>query len=149
MIHGLRNSLTIAPMPTASTAQIQGNTESIEPFSSNLFTRRVLSGEFVVINRHLVKALAKESLWNEEMRTTLIASNGSVQGIDSIPETIKEVFKTVWEVKQKRILEMAAARGVYIDQSQSMNVHIPDPTFSKITSLHFTAWKLGLKTGMY
>jgi len=137
MVFGLRNSLTVAPMPTASTAQIQGNTESIEPFSSNLFTRRVLSGEFVVINRHLVRSLMKENLWNEDMRTSLISSNGSIADIPSIPIKLKQTFKTVWEVKQKRILEMAAARGVYIDQSQSMNVHISDPSFSKITSLHF------------
>lgn len=148
MIHGLRNSLTVAPMPTASTAQIQGNTESFEPFSSNLFTRRVLSGEFVVINRHLVTDLIKQNLWNQDMRDSLISSNGSVQNIPNISERLKEIYKTAWEVKQRGILEMAADRGIYIDQSQSLNIHLADPSYSKVTSLHFASWKLGLKTGM-
>lgn len=147
--HGIRNSLLMAPMPTASTSQILGNNECIEPITSNIYTRRVLSGEFAVVNKFLVKDLIKLGLWNEQMKDTIIAHNGSVQYIDAIPAEMKELYKTVWEVKQKSILEMAADRGAFIDQSQSLNIHMEDTNFGKLSSLHFTAWKLGLKTGMY
>lgn len=147
--HGIRNSLLLAPMPTASTSQILGNNECIEPITSNIYTRRVLSGEFAVVNKHLVKDLIKLNLWNEQMKDQIISHNGSVQYIDSIPQTLKDLYKTVWEIKQKSILEMAADRGAYIDQSQSLNIHMEDTNFGKLSSLHFTAWKLGLKTGMY
>ena len=147
--HGIRNSLLLAPMPTASTSQILGNNECIEPITSNIYTRRVLSGEFAVVNKHLVKDLIRLGLWNEQMKDMIIAHNGSVQYIDSIPAEMKELYKTVWEIKQKSILEMAADRGAYIDQSQSLNIHMEDTNFGKLSSLHFAAWKLGLKTGMY
>lgn len=147
--HGVRNSLLLAPMPTASTSQILGNNECIEPITSNIYTRRVLSGEFAVVNKFLVKDLIKLGLWNEQMKDTIISHNGSVQYIEEIPAEIKEMYKTVWEIKQKSILEMAADRGAYIDQSQSLNIHMEDTNFGKLSSLHFTAWKLGLKTGMY
>lgn len=147
--HGIRNSLLMAPMPTASTSQILGNNECIEPVTSNIYTRRVLSGEFAVVNKHLVKDLIQLGLWNEEMKDRIIAHNGSVQYIPEIPAEFKELYRTVWEIKQKSILEMAADRGAYIDQSQSLNIHMEDTNFGKLSSLHFTAWKLGLKTGMY
>jgi ribonucleoside-diphosphate reductase alpha chain len=147
--YGVRNSLLLAPMPTASTSQILGNNECIEPITSNIYTRRVLSGEFAVVNKHLVKDLIQLGLWNEEMKDRIIAHNGSVQYIPEIPADLKELYKTVWEIKQKSILEMAADRGAYIDQSQSLNVHMEDTNFGKLSSLHFAAWKLGLKTGMY
>jgi ribonucleoside-diphosphate reductase alpha chain len=147
--YGVRNSLLVAPMPTASTSQILGNNECIEPVTSNIYTRRVLSGEFAVVNKHLVKDLIQLGLWNEEMKDRIIAHNGSVQYIPEIPAELKELYKTVWEIKQKSILEMAADRGAYIDQSQSLNIHMEDTNFGKLSSLHFTAWKLGLKTGMY
>jgi ribonucleoside-diphosphate reductase alpha chain len=147
--YGVRNSLLLAPMPTASTSQILGNNECIEPVTSNIYTRRVLSGEFAVVNKHLVKDLISLGLWNEEMKDRIIAHNGSVQYIPEIPTELKELYKTVWEIKQKSILEMAADRGAYIDQSQSLNIHMEDTNFGKLSSLHFTAWKLGLKTGMY
>jgi ribonucleoside-diphosphate reductase alpha chain len=147
--HGVRNSLLMAPMPTASTSQILGNNECIEPITSNMYTRRVLSGEFAVVNKHLVRDLIGLGLWNEEMKDRIIAHNGSVQYIPEIPAELKELYRTVWEIKQKSILEMAADRGAYIDQSQSLNVHMEDTNFGKLSSLHFTAWKLGLKTGMY
>ncbi|CAL1141766.1 unnamed protein product [Cladocopium goreaui] len=145
---GLRNSLLVAPMPTASTAQILGNNESFEPYTQNLYVRRVLSGEFVQVNRHLLKDLIAQGLWNEELRTQLIAHNGSVQKLD-LPEDMKELYKTVWEIKQKIVLDMAADRGPYIDQSQSLNIHMIDATAAKITSMHFHGWQRGLKTGMY
>jgi ribonucleoside-diphosphate reductase alpha chain len=147
--YGVRNSLLMAPMPTASTSQILGNNECIEPITSNIYTRRVLSGEFAVVNKHLVKDLMQLGLWNEEMKDRIIAHNGSVQYIPEIPAEMKELYKTVWEIKQKSILEMAADRGAYIDQSQSLNIHMEDTNFGKLSSLHFAAWKLGLKTGMY
>merc|ERR1711976_775909 len=147
--HGLRNSLLIAPMPTASTAQILGNNESFEPYTQNLYVRRVLSGEFVQVNRHLLKDLIERGLWTEDVRVQLIAHNGSVQHIDQIPADLKELYKTVWEIKQRAALDMAADRGAYIDQSQSLNIHMVDATTAKLSSMHFHAWQLGLKTGMY
>ncbi|RVU23514.1 ribonucleoside-diphosphate reductase subunit alpha [Sandaracinomonas limnophila] len=147
--NGVRNSLLVAPMPTASTSQILGNNECFEPYTSNIYSRRVLSGEFVVVNKHLLKDLIKLNLWNETMKNKLISANGSVQNIPEIPQNIKDLYKTVWEIKQKTILEMAADRGAYICQSQSLNIHIQDINFGKLTSMHFHAWKLGLKTGMY
>jgi len=146
---GLRNSLLLAPMPTASTAQILGNNESFEPYTQNLYVRRVLSGEFVQVNRHLLKDLIHRGLWNENVRVQLIAHNGSVQHIDQIPADLKELYKTVWEIKQRAVLDMAADRGAYIDQSQSLNIHMVDATTAKLSSMHFHAWQLGLKTGMY
>ena len=147
--HGVRNSLLVAPMPTASTAQILGNNECFEPYTSNIYTRRVLSGEFVVVNKHLLKDLVKLGLWNDAMKNNLILANGSVQAIPNIPQNIKDLYKTVWEIKQKHIIDMAADRGAYICQSQSLNIHIQDSNFGKLTSMHFYAWKAGLKTGMY
>merc|ERR1711988_1647001 len=146
--HGLRNSLLVAPMPTASTAQILGNNESFEPYTQNLYVRRVLSGEFVQVNRHLLKDLVSRGLWNEELRSQLIANNGSVQSLE-LPSDIKELYKTVWEIKQRIVLDMAADRGAYIDQSQSLNIHMIDATTAKLSSMHFHGWQLGLKTGMY
>merc|ERR1712129_236749 len=146
--HGLRNSLLVAPMPTASTAQILGNNESFEPYTQNLYVRRVLSGEFVQVNRHLLQDLIKKKLWTENLRMQLIAHNGSVQQLD-LPADVKSLYKTVWEIKQRTILDMAADRGAYIDQSQSLNIHMVDATPAKLSSMHFHGWKLGLKTGMY
>merc|ERR1712117_473114 len=146
--HGLRNSLLVAPMPTASTAQILGNNESFEPYTQNLYVRRVLSGEFVQVNRHLLRDLVRRKLWTEELRMQLIACNGSVQSLD-IPAELRELYKTVWEIKQKIVLDMAADRGAYIDQSQSLNIHMVDATTAKLSSMHFHGWQLGLKTGMY
>jgi ribonucleoside-diphosphate reductase alpha chain len=147
--HGVRNSLLVAPMPTASTSQILGNNECFEPYTSNIYTRRVLSGEFVVVNKHLLKDLIKLNLWDDKMKNKLIEANGSVQNIPEIPQNIKDLYRTVWEIKQKTLIDMAADRGAYICQSQSFNVHIQDPNFGKLTSMHFYAWKKGLKTGMY
>jgi ribonucleoside-diphosphate reductase alpha subunit len=147
--HGMRNSLLVAPMPTASTAQILGNNESFEPYTQNLYVRRVLSGEFVQVNRHLLKDLIARGLWTEDVRVQLIAHNGSVQLIDQIPADLKELYKTVWEIKQRAVLDMAADRGAYIDQSQSLNIHMVDATTAKLSSMHFHAWSIGLKTGMY
>ena len=146
---GLRNSLLLAPMPTASTSQILGNNECFEPYTSNLYTRRVLSGEFTIINKHLVRDLIKLGLWNERMRHRIIAGNGSVQAIDEIPEDLRAVYKTVWEIKQRHLIDMSADRGAFICQSQSLNVHMANPNFAKLTSMHFYAWRKGLKTGMY
>merc|ERR1711920_623837 len=146
--HGLRNSLLVAPMPTASTAQILGNNESFEPYTQNLYVRRVLSGEFVSVNRHLMKDLVERKLWTEDLRMQLIAHNGSVQSLD-IPADLKELYKTVWEIKQRIVLDMAADRGAYIDQSQSLNIHMVDATTAKLSSMHFHGWQQGLKTGMY
>jgi ribonucleoside-diphosphate reductase alpha chain len=146
---GVRNSLLLAPMPTASTSQILGNNECFEPYTSNLYTRRTLSGDFILVNKHLMKDLMAEGLWNESMRQKLIASNGSVQNIAEIPQNLKDIYKTVWEISQKAIIDMAADRGAFICQSQSLNIHIKDPNFGKMTSMHFYAWKKGLKTGMY
>ena len=147
--HGVRNSLLVAPMPTASTAQILGNNESFEPYTSNIYVRRVLSGEFMVVNKHLLKDLIALGIWNENMKNQVIAANGSVQNISGIPQHIKDLYKTVWEIKQKTIIDMAADRGAYICQSQSLNLHVQNPNFGKLTSMHFYAWKKGLKTGMY
>jgi ribonucleoside-diphosphate reductase alpha subunit len=146
--HGLRNSLLVAPMPTASTAQILGNNESFEPYTQNLYVRRVLSGEFVQVNRHLLRDLIRRGLWTEDLRMQLVAHNGSVQHLDLSSE-LKELYKTVWEVKQRIVLDMAADRGAYIDQSQSLNIHMTDATTAKLSSMHFHGWNLGLKTGMY
>ena len=147
--HGVRNSLLLAPMPTASTSQILGNNECFEPYTSNIYTRRTLSGEFIIANKHLMRDLISLGLWNETMRQKLIATNGSVQPIAEIPQNIKEIYKTVWEISQKSIIDMSADRGAYICQSQSLNIHLTDPNFGKLTSMHFYAWKKGLKTGMY
>jgi len=144
----LRNSLMVAPMPTASTAQILGNNESFEPYTQNLYVRRVLSGEFVQVNKHLLRDLIKRDLWTEETRMQLIAHNGSVQQLN-LPQDLKDLYKTVWEIKQRIVLDMAADRGVFIDQSQSLNIHMVDATTAKLSSMHFHAWQLGLKTGMY
>ena len=146
--HGLRNSLLVAPMPTASTAQILGNNESFEPYTQNLYVRRVLSGEFVQVNRHLLRDLIERKLWTDDLRVALIAHNGSVQQLD-LPQDVKDLYKTVWEIKQKTILDMSADRGIYIDQSQSLNIHMVDATTAKLSSMHFHGWQLGLKTGMY
>lgn len=147
--HGVRNSLLVAPMPTASTSQILGNTEAAEAINSNLYVRRVLAGEFVVANRYLVEHLTELGLWSEAMLKRLIAERGSVQNIEEIPRDVREIYKTVWEIKQRTIVDMAAERAVYIDQSQSLNIHMAEPTYAKLTSLHFHAWRRGLKTGMY
>jgi ribonucleoside-diphosphate reductase alpha chain len=147
--HGVRNSLLLAPMPTASTAQILGNNESFEPYTSNIYKREVLSGAFAVVNRHLLRDLIKLNLWNDSLKNKLMEANGSIQGIKEIPQHIKDLYKTVWEIKQKTILDMAADRGAFICQSQSLNVYMTEPNFGKITSMHFYAWKKGLKTGMY
>lgn len=149
MKHGMRNSLLLAPMPTASTSQILGNNECFEPYTSNIYTRRVLSGEFVVVNKHLLRDLVKLGIWNETLKNKIIAANGSIQNIAEIPANIKELYKTVWEIKQRTIIDMAADRGAFIDQSQSLNLFIQDANFAKMSSAHFYAWKKGLKTGMY
>ncbi|MDZ4665469.1 MAG: ribonucleoside-diphosphate reductase subunit alpha [Bacteroidota bacterium] len=148
-LHGVRNSLLLAPMPTASTSQILGNNECFEPYTSNIYTRRVLSGEFVVVNKHLLRDLVKLGIWNENLKNKIISANGSVQDIPEIPQNIKEIYKTVWEIKQRTIIDMAADRGAYIDQSQSLNLFIQDANFAKMSSAHFYSWKKGLKTGMY
>ena len=147
--HGVRNSLLLAPMPTASTSQILGNNECFEPYTSNIYTRRVLSGEFIVVNKHLLKDLIKLNLWNDSMKDRLMEANGSVQGINEIPDDIKQLYRTVWEISQKSIIDMAADRGAYICQSQSMNIHMQDANFGKLTSMHFHTWKRELKTGLY
>lgn len=147
--HGLRNSLLIAPMPTASTAQILGNNESFEPYTSNVYNRRVLSGEFQVVNHHLIKDLTDCGLWDDDMKNRIIANNGSIQQIEEIPEKIRDIYKTVWEISVKNQIQMAADRGAFIDQSQSFNIHVAEPNYGKLTSIHFYGWKLGLKTGMY
>jgi ribonucleoside-diphosphate reductase alpha chain len=149
MEFGARNSLLLAPMPTASTAQILGNNECFEPYTSNIYTRRVLSGEFIIVNKHLLKDLVKEGLWNKDMRSKLMASNGSVQNIVEIPTHLKELYKTAWEISQKAIVDLAADRGAYICQSQSLNIFMENANFGKLTSMHFYGWKQGLKTGMY
>merc|ERR1712045_692025 len=146
--HGLRNSLLVSPMPTASTAQILGKNESFEPYTQNLYVRRVLSGEFVQVNRHLLHVLVKRKLWTEDLRMQLVACNGSVQSLD-LPADMRELYKTVWEIKQRAVLDMAADRGAYIDQSQSLNIHMVDTSTAKLSSMHFHGWQLGLKTGMY
>ena len=147
--NGVRNSLLVAPMPTASTAQILGNNECFEPYTSNIYTRRVLSGEFIVVNKHLLEDLVKLGLWTEELKQELMKANGSIQHIDGIPEDIKELYRTVWELKMKDVIDMARHRGYFIDQSQSLNLFMERATMAKLTSMHFYAWKSGLKTGMY
>jgi len=147
--YGIRNSLLLAPMPTASTAQILGNNESFEPYTSNIYTRRVLSGDFQVVNQHLLKDLSDLGLWDDNLKNEIISQNGSIQNIDSIPTELKKLYRTVWEIPQKNLINMSADRGAYIDQSQSLNVHLAEPTFGKMSSMHFYAWKKGLKTGLY
>jgi ribonucleoside-diphosphate reductase alpha chain len=149
MKHGVRNSLLMAPMPTASTSQILGNNECFEPYTSNIYTRRVLSGEFVVVNKHLLLDLVNLGLWNDDIKNQLITNNGSIQNIDVIPDNIKELYKTVWEMSMRDILDMAADRGIFVDQSQSLNLFVEAPNMAKLTAMHFHAWKRGLKTGMY
>jgi ribonucleoside-diphosphate reductase alpha chain len=149
MNHGVRNSLLVAPMPTASTSQILGNNECFEPYTSNIYTRRVLSGEFIVVNKFLLRDLVNLGLWNTTMKDKIITANGSIQEISEIPQDIKDLYKTVWEIKMRNIIDMAADRGAYICQSQSLNLFINAPNASKLTSMHFYAWKKGLKTGMY
>lgn len=147
--HGVYNSLLVAPMPTASTSQILGFNECFEPYTSNIYSRRVLAGEFQVVNPWLLKDLVDLGLWSDNMKNRIIADGGSIQNIPNIPDDIKALYKTVWELSQRTIVQMAADRGAFIDQSQSLNIHIKEPTMGKITSMHFTGWRLGLKTGMY
>jgi ribonucleoside-diphosphate reductase alpha subunit len=147
--HGLRNSLLLAPMPTASTSQILGNNECFEPYTSNIYSRRTLSGEYIVVNKHLLDDLIGLGLWNEDMKQMLMAANGSVQDIPGIPDDLKALYKTVWEISQKTVIDMAADRGAFICQSQSMNLFVENPNFGKLSSMHFYAWQKGLKTGMY
>jgi ribonucleoside-diphosphate reductase alpha subunit len=147
--HGLRNSLLVAPMPTASTAQIMGNNEAFEPYTTNIYLRRTLAGEFVMVNKHLVRDLQKLDMWNPVIKNEIIRAGGSVQCLDGIPDTLKSIYRTVWEIPQKSILDMAADRGAYIDQSQSLNIFMENPTVAKLSSMHFYGWKKGLKTGMY
>jgi ribonucleoside-diphosphate reductase alpha chain len=147
--HGVRNSLLVAPMPTASTSQILGNNECFEPYTSNIYSRRVLSGEFIIVNKHLLKDLVSLGLWNNDMKNRIIAANGSIQKINEIPADLKELYKTVWEIKQRNLIDMAADRGAFICQSQSLNLFVDSPSASKLTSMHFYGWKKGLKTGMY
>ena len=147
--HGVRNSLLVAPMPTASTSQILGNNEAFEPYTSNIYTRRVLSGEFIVVNKHLLEDLVELNLWDNNMKEQIMRANGSIQDIENIPQDLKELYKTVWEMSMKDIIDMARHRGYFIDQSQSLNLFMKDPDYGKLTSMHFYAWKSGLKTGMY
>ncbi|MDH3322303.1 MAG: ribonucleoside-diphosphate reductase subunit alpha, partial [Flavobacteriaceae bacterium] len=147
--NGVRNSLLVAPMPTASTSQILGNNEAFEPYTSNIYTRRVLSGEFIVVNKHLLEDLVELGLWNNDMKEEIMRANGSIQHIDVIPQNLKDLYKTVWEMSMKDIIDMARQRGYFIDQSQSLNLFMQDPDYGKLTSMHFYAWKSGLKTGMY
>ena len=147
--YGIRNSLLIAPMPTASTSQILGFNECIEPFTSNIYTRRTLAGEYIIVNKHLLKDLDKRGLWNEDMKQKIIARNGSIQGIEEIPPVLQKLYKTSWEIKQKTLIDMATARGAFICQSQSLNLFVADPNYAKLTSMHFYSWKQGLKTGIY
>ena len=149
MEHGVRNSLLMAPMPTASTSQILGNNEAFEPYTSNIYTRRVLSGEFIVVNKHLLTDLVERGLWNETLKQEIMRHNGSVQNIEGIPADLKELYKTVWEMSMKDIIDMSRHRGYFIDQSQSLNLFMQDANYAKLTSMHFYAWKSGLKTGMY
>jgi len=149
MKNGVRNSLLMAPMPTASTSQILGNNEAFEPYTSNIYTRRVLSGEFIVVNKHLLEDLVERNLWTEDVKNAILRANGSVQGIDIIPQDLKELYKTVWELSMKDIIDMSRQRGYFIDQSQSLNLFMENANNSKLTSMHFYAWKSGLKTGMY
>ena len=147
--YGVRNSLLVAPMPTASTSQILGNNECIEPFTSNIYLRRTLAGEFVVVNKYLIRKLVELNIWNETIKNQIIKNNGSVQTISEIPEDIRKVFKTVWEIGNKPIIDMAASRGRFICQSQSLNLFMDKPDFRKLSSMHFYSWRKGLKTGIY
>jgi ribonucleoside-diphosphate reductase alpha subunit len=147
--HGVRNSLLVAPMPTASTSQILGFNECFEPYTSNLYTRRVLAGEFQIVNPWLLKDLVENNLWNDNVKNQIISDNGSIQHVTTIPQDLKDLYKTVWEISQRVIIDMAADRGAFIDQSQSLNIFIAEPNFGRLTSMHFYAWKKGLKTGMY
>ena len=147
--HGVRNSLLMAPMPTASTAQILGNNESVEAYTSNIYTRRVLSGEFQVVNQHLLRDLTELGVWTDDLKNDIVSANGSIQHCASIPDHIKKLYKTVWEISQKNVIQQAADRGAFIDQSQSLNIHIAEPNFGKMSSMHFFGWESGLKTGMY
>jgi len=147
--HGVRNSLLMAPMPTASTAQILGNNESVEAYTSNIYTRRVLSGEFQIVNQHLLKDLVELGVWSDDLKNEIISANGSIQNIPNIPDNVKRLYKTVWEISQKNVIRQAADRGAFIDQSQSLNIHIAEPNFGKMSSMHFYGWESGLKTGMY
>jgi ribonucleoside-diphosphate reductase alpha chain len=147
--YGIRNSLLLAPMPTASTSQILGNNECFEPYTSNIYTRRVIAGEFIIVNKHLLRDLVDLGIWNEDLKNKIIVANGSVQNIAEVPDNIKELYKTVWEIKQRTVIDMAADRGAYICQSQSLNIFLEAPNMAKLTSMHFYAWKKGLKTGMY
>ena len=149
MKHGVRNSLLVAPMPTASTSQILGNNEAFEPYTSNIYTRRVLSGEFIVVNKHLLEDLVELNLWDNNMKEDIMRANGSIQHVEAIPAKLRELYKTVWEMSMKDIIDMARHRGYFIDQSQSLNLFMKDPDYAKLTSMHFYAWKSGLKTGMY
>jgi ribonucleoside-diphosphate reductase alpha chain len=149
LANGVRNSLLVAPMPTASTSQILGNNEAFEPYTSNIYTRRVLSGEFIVVNKHLLNDLVERGLWNETLKQEIMRHNGSVQNIESVPQDLKELYKTVWEMSMKDIIDMSRHRGYFIDQSQSLNLFMQDANYAKLTSMHFYAWKSGLKTGMY
>lgn len=148
MKHGVRNSLLLAPMPTASTAQILGNNESVEPFTSNMYSRRVLAGEFTVVNKYLLRDLIDRGLWTQEVRNQIMHDRGSVQGVAGMPQDLKDLYKTVWEIKQKCVIDQAADRGAYICQSQSLNIHLASPTPAQLTSMHFYSWKKGLKTGV-
>ena len=147
--HGLRNSLLMAPMPTASTSQILGNNECFEPYTSNMYNRRVLAGEFTVVNQHMLRDLTSRGLWTPAIRNQIIADRGSVQNIIEIPVEVRKLYKTVWEISQKKLIDMACDRAAFVCQSQSFNVHMADPTLGKLTSMHFYAWKKGAKTGLY
>jgi ribonucleoside-diphosphate reductase alpha subunit len=147
--HGVRNSLLVAPMPTASTSQILGFNECFEPYTSNLYTRRVLAGEFQIVNPWLLKDLVESGLWDDNVKNQIISDSGSIQKVASIPQNLKDLYKTVWEISQRVVIDMAADRGAFIDQSQSLNIFIAEPNFGRLTSMHFYAWKKGLKTGMY
>ena len=147
--YGIRNSLLVALMPTASTSQILGNNECFEPYTQNLYTRRVLSGEFIVVNKYLLKDLVQLGLWNDDTKEQIFTSNGSIQSIPEIPQELKNLYKTVWEIKQKVLIDMAADRAPYVCQTQSLNLFVENASFAKLTSMHFYAWKRGLKTGMY
>jgi ribonucleoside-diphosphate reductase alpha subunit len=149
MTTGVRNSLLIAPMPTASTSQIMGNNECFEPYTSNIYNRRVLAGEFTVVNQHMLRDLTKRGLWTKDIRNQIIADGGSIQKVAEIPNDLKALYKTVWEISQKKLINMAADRGAYICQSQSFNVHMSDANYGRLTSMHFYSWKKGLKTGLY
>ena len=147
--HGIRNSLLLAPMPTASTVQILGNNKSVEAYTSNIYTRRVLSEEFQVVNQHLLRDLTEMGIWSDDVKNEIISNNGSIQAVDCILDNIKKLYKTVWEISQKNLLKQAADSGAFIDQSKSLNVHIAEPNFGKMSSMHLYGWELGLKTGMY